>query len=289
MRRDSVRIGTCSWNYESWVGLVYTKPQRAAAHYLAEYAQHYDTAEIDSWFYRMPERNGVLEYAKAVPDSFRWTCKAPQQLTLTHERASVKSGELVPNPDFLSADLLDQFLEAIEPVLGATDMVMFEFEYLSKAKMPGGLAEFMDRLDAFTEHLPRDLSFGFEPRNANYLKPAWFRFLAEKHLAHVFSQKLYLPDVWTLYEENRAIIENMPRAVFRLLGGDRQEMEKKTGNIWNATVEPKDRELEMIAGIIASYVSKAYAILNVNNHYEGSAPITIEKIETMLQSYSGPS
>lgn len=286
MRRDSLRIGTCSWNYESWVGLVYSRPQRAAAHYLAEYAQHYDTAEIDSWFYRIPDRSSVLEYVHAVPAGFRWTCKAPQQITLTHHRTSAASGQLVPNPDFLSIDVLHRFLEVIEPILGTTDMIMFEFEYLSKAKMPGGLSEFMDRLNGFVEHLPREIRFGFEPRNASFLTPPWFRFLAEKNLAHVFSQKIHLPNVWAVYDENRAVIEKMPRALFRLLGGDRQEMEKKTRNTWNATVEPKDREIELIVGIIASYVSKAYAILNVNNHYEGSAPITIEKIESMLASHS---
>ena len=47
----SLHIGTCSWKYESWRGLVYS----GAAHpnLLAEYAQRYDCVEIDQWFWSL--------------------------------------------------------------------------------------------------------------------------------------------------------------------------------------------------------------------------------------------
>ena len=43
----AILYGTCSWNYDSWVGLVYSRPRRTAAEYLPEYAEHFPTAEID--------------------------------------------------------------------------------------------------------------------------------------------------------------------------------------------------------------------------------------------------
>ena len=41
----SLRIGTCSWKYDSWQGMVYSQPK--PPNYLAEYAARYRTVEID--------------------------------------------------------------------------------------------------------------------------------------------------------------------------------------------------------------------------------------------------
>lgn len=40
-----MRIGTCSWKYDSWKGLVY--PDFGEFNYLEEYSRHYNTVEID--------------------------------------------------------------------------------------------------------------------------------------------------------------------------------------------------------------------------------------------------
>ena len=40
-----LRIGTCSWKYPSWAGLVYSKP--AGINYLAEYARNYNSVDVD--------------------------------------------------------------------------------------------------------------------------------------------------------------------------------------------------------------------------------------------------
>ena len=83
-----LRFGTCSWKFPSWVGLVYSREWDYAADYLPEYAHHFTTAEIDSWFYHMPTSQEVDTYRNKVPQSFRFTCKVPRELTLTHHRRS---------------------------------------------------------------------------------------------------------------------------------------------------------------------------------------------------------
>jgi len=55
-----VHIGTCSWNYDSWVGPVYSKPREKAVEYLAEYSSRYRMVDVDSWFYRLPARRNNL-------------------------------------------------------------------------------------------------------------------------------------------------------------------------------------------------------------------------------------
>ena len=275
------RIGTCSWNFDSWVPLLYSRARPRAADYLAEYARHFDTVEIDSWFYRIPDKRSVLEYAAAVPESFSFTCKVPQQITLTHHRQGKRSDPLEVNPTFLSVDRFMQFLDNVEPLLPQLDAIMFEFEYLNKQKM-GGPEQFMDRIGSFLELLPEGLPYAIEPRNKNYLSADWFSFLAEHKTAHVFSQKLYMPDIWDVYQAHRDIIHQNDRTVIRLMGGDRKAIEQKTGDRWNQLVEPRDQEKEKIAGMVASMVGSMFAILSVNNHYEGCAPITARDLSGLI-------
>ncbi|NIV99668.1 DUF72 domain-containing protein [Candidatus Saccharibacteria bacterium] len=66
-------------------------------------------------------------------------------------------------------------------------------------------------------------------------------------------------------------------------GGDRQGIEKKSGKKWNQIWDDKDNELRSVADMINDLQSRGVEVyLNVNNHYEGSAPITIERITPLL-------
>ena len=83
-----VRVGTCSWKFESWAGLVYSAAK--GIDYLAEYARHYDTVEIDQWFWSLfdesvvlPKPDVVQSYLASVPDDFLFTVKVPNSITLT--------------------------------------------------------------------------------------------------------------------------------------------------------------------------------------------------------------
>ena len=49
-----LRVGTSSWKYDSWRGLLYPPGTRdAPGSYLAEYAKHLDTVEADQWFWSL--------------------------------------------------------------------------------------------------------------------------------------------------------------------------------------------------------------------------------------------
>jgi uncharacterized protein YecE (DUF72 family) len=51
---SSLRIGTCSWKYDSWKGLIYNVEKNYKPDdYLRDYAQHYNTVEIDQWFWSL--------------------------------------------------------------------------------------------------------------------------------------------------------------------------------------------------------------------------------------------
>lgn len=270
---NNISIGTCSWNYHSWTGSVYTKAQPSPADYLPEYSKKYNTVEIDSWFYRIPSRSDVSQYTNKVPKSFRFTCKAIRDLTMPFFRTSTPS----KNPKFLSPELFSIFCDAIEPMLGQMDMIMLEFEYLNKEKMKS-LPIFIDMLNDFINKIKKPCPIGIEIRNSNYLKREYFDFLDINSISHVFSEKQYMPHVYDLYDKFRNRINNI--TVIRLLGDDRKAVEKLTGNKWDKIVLQSD-DLEKI--IDMSLDIKHKVIINVNNHYEGSAPLTIEHMKALYR------
>ena len=76
-------------------------------------------------------------------------------------------------------------------------------------------------------------------------------------------------------------------SVIRLHGGDRGEIEKETGEVWNRIVAPKPQALQAAARITVENIrQKIKTIVNVNNHFEGSAPLTIERFLDTLKKES---
>ncbi|MDC7227879.1 MAG: DUF72 domain-containing protein [Spirochaetales bacterium] len=273
-------IGTCSWNYPSWKNLVYTKTGKRAVDYLPEYSSRYRTVEIDSWFYRIPDPITVNEYLKAVDSDFRFTCKIPNKISLTHQRPVNGSKELIENPFFLSNEVFEDFLNLIEPMLPRIDALMLEFEYLNRSKMPS-MDVFLRKLEEFCHVVPAGIPLAVEIRNKNYLHEEYFNMLHECGIIHVFSEKIFMPPITQVYAQFGHLLNSS--SVIRLLGGDRREIEKTTDKKWNRIVEPKD-ELVSIIKMTKDLISRGKRVtINVNNHYEGSAPLTIAKIEELLR------
>lgn len=281
-----LRIGTCSWKFPSWSGLVYSSEE--PENYLTEYARVYRTVEIDQWFWslfgpdtvQLPDPTTVAEYAESVDREFRFTIKVPNSITLTHvySRQSKHGGE--ENPHFLSPELFSTFLERIRPLQPVTDALILQFEYLNKQKMAGAAA-FAERVGAFLERIPDGWPLAVELRNPNWLKPPWFELLSRHGVAHVFNEGYYMPPVVELYRHYRDRL--IPRSVVRLLGPDRQGIEQQTGKRWDRRIAPKDGDIEAIAGMIGEMLSRGFEVtVNVNNHYEGSAPRTIEILRGFL-------
>ncbi len=285
---SNLRIGTCSWKYDSWKGIIYS--DLAEQNYLKEYSRHFNTVEIDQWFWSLitqnkvllPKENDVKSYAAAVPDDFKFTIKIPNSISLTHFYNTDRTKLLKPNPHFLSEELLNKFLGTLEPMSSKIGVLMFQFEYLNKQKM-SGLDEFLDKFGAFVEKLDKRCTYGVELRNPNYLKGPFFEFLESNDLAMVFLQGYYMPPIWDVFKEFNSHIKST--ALIRLHGPDRSGIEEKTNNIWNKIVEPKDEELKKVHEIIHSLTNKNVDLyVNVNNHYEGSAPLTIEKLKRQLKT-----
>jgi uncharacterized protein YecE (DUF72 family) len=82
----TVRLGTCSWADEGLVKHWYPRGVSAPAARLGYYAERFDTVEVDSPFYHLPDPDVTRRWAERTPDGFVFHVKAHASMT-HHEPA----------------------------------------------------------------------------------------------------------------------------------------------------------------------------------------------------------
>ena len=150
-----LRIGTCSWKYPSWHELVYSAPK--GINYLAEYAEHYDTVEVDQWFWslfgadsvKLPSPFDVERYRSSVPDGFRFAVKASRFITHVKRLRAVEE----PLETFLERagildDKLGPILYQLPPSVKRDDALLERV----LALLPAGLRHVVEFRDASWYH-----------------------------------------------------------------------------------------------------------------------------------------
>lgn len=280
----TILFGTCSWKYPSWLDLVYTQTDQDG--FLAEYAQQYEMVEIDQWFWSLGKRSAglpksetVLQYDAATGDTFTFTIKCPNALTRPfHDKDS--QGPMRQNEFFLDPSLMHAFIASLEPIRSKIGLLMFQFGYLNKHSM-NSQTEFMHRLDRFFQELPPELPYAIELRNPLWLRSDWFSWLADRHIAPVLIQGYWMDDISKTIERYEQLLGETVSV--RLHGEDREEMEIDSGGQWNRIINPRDRELARIAVSITTMAERGRTVfVQVNNHYEGSAPLTIDRLRALI-------
>ncbi len=90
-----------------------------------------------------------------------------------------------------------------------------------------------------------------------------------------------MPPITEIYSKFKKYINNL--VVIRLHGPDRKGIKKMANENWNQIYINRDTELKSIIEMIKELQNNEVDLfVNVNNHFEGSAPLTIEKIKKNL-------
>ena len=79
MRAD-VRIGTSGWEYREWAGTFYPHGL-SRDRWLEHYATEFETVELNSPFYRLPDAEVFRGWSRRVPAEFRFAVKASRYMT----------------------------------------------------------------------------------------------------------------------------------------------------------------------------------------------------------------
>ena len=123
-----VRIGTCSWADDSLVKYWYPPEVRSAEARLRYYAERFDTVEVDSTYYRLPEAQMVERWAERTPPGFVMHVKAFGMMTrhpvkhaalpleLREGASSDERGRVERPQRELRAEVFARFHGALEPL-----------------------------------------------------------------------------------------------------------------------------------------------------------------------------
>src|SRR5262245_19381732 len=77
----TVRLGTCSWADEGLLKARYPRGVSTAEKRLRYYAERFDTVEVDSPFYALPDPEVTARWAQRTPDDFVFHVKASAAMT----------------------------------------------------------------------------------------------------------------------------------------------------------------------------------------------------------------
>lgn len=203
----NVFIGTSSWKYPGWLGLLYDEQRyihrgrfsdsRFQKDCLEEYAQVFRTVCVDAGYYQFPSPQYITDLCSRVPEGFRFSFKVTDQITTkifpNLPRHGKRAGQ--PNPHFLDADLFKQaFLASCVPHRDKIGVLMFEFSHFHPRDFQRG-RDFVEALDGFLSQLPTGWQYGVEIRNKALLHPDYFAVLRKHHVTHVYNNWTRMPTV----------------------------------------------------------------------------------------------
>jgi uncharacterized protein YecE (DUF72 family) len=113
-----IKVGTSGWSYPAgkgtWNGIFYP-PKHKGFDELSFYAEHFDTVEVNSSFYRVPAVDTTKAWARRTPKEFEFSLKLYQKFT--HPEMFLKATGM--DPADLDRKDVDEFRASIDPLVSA--------------------------------------------------------------------------------------------------------------------------------------------------------------------------
>ena len=181
-----VFIGTSSWKYPGWRGMLYDESRyvyrgkfalsRFEKNCLTEYAEVFKTVCVDGAYYKFPDEKYLAGLVAQVPADFQFAFKVTDAITIKKFSNLPRFGERAgkPNEHFLDADLFERaFLKPCESIRKNVGLLMFEFSRFYPSDYEHG-RDFVADLDKFLAALPKGWPYAVEMRNKHWLQQDYF-------------------------------------------------------------------------------------------------------------------
>ncbi len=167
-----LHIGTSGWSYpDDWNGVFYHK----AATPLQQYLTYFDTAEINSTFYALPQPRFIQHLASSVTEGKFFTAKFPK--AVTHDNRLDLSGE--------GGVVLTKYFDLIRPLGDKIQALLIQ--------LPPWNIDKMGDVEAFVAELDPSFRYAMEFRDESWLIPRVWSLLEENQIAHVIVDEPKLP------------------------------------------------------------------------------------------------
>ncbi|RMH78314.1 MAG: DUF72 domain-containing protein [Calditrichaeota bacterium] len=253
----SYRIGTSGYSYKDWEGVFYP-PGLPNGQKLDFYAQHFDTVEINSTYYSIPNAAVFYHLQRKTPEDFEFIVKTHRETT--HGREN-------------SAQAMQELLEALKPLIEADKLkgLLAQFPYSFK-NTPANRDYLLH-----TKELAGEIPLFVEFRNWTWNRPEVFEFLQAHGLGYVNVDQPRLRGL--LPPQNIATTD---LAYVRFHGRNRADW-------WEGTNETRynylysEQELnEWLRPLVDLIRRSRKTYIFFNNHPQGKAVQNARMLKTML-------
>lgn len=299
----NIHLGTSSWSFPGWTGLVWADVYSdtvLAKDGLAAYARHpaLRTVSLDRTFYRPLSASQYAAYAAQVPEDFRFVVKAPSLITDAVVRAEGGRGTQ-PNPAFLDPALaVSEFVQpALEGLGHRIGALVFQLSPLP-APFLRDLPTLMDRLATLLAALPPlkptapDAVVAVEVRNAELLTPAFAALLRQVGATYCLGLHPRLPPLQDQLPMLRALWPGPLVCrwnLHRRHGNQGYEEAKGLYEPFDRLVDPDPDTRAGLARVMAATAAAGHKVyVTVNNKAEGSAPLSVMALASLVSATAGP-
>jgi len=166
--KKKYHIGTSGWSYKDWVGVFYPKNLKSTE-WLNYYSKTFDCTEINSSFYRLPQKQTVINWMNKVPGNFLFCPKMSRYLS--HYK-SLKEPE----------EPLERFFGIFEPMQKQLGPVLIQ--------LPKTVAFDRDKTEHFCKLLAEnyhDNKFAMEVRHESWLTDESYELMRRYDISFVIS------------------------------------------------------------------------------------------------------
>jgi len=246
-----IHIGTMGWSYQFWTDL-YPKAT-LAENFLAEYAKHFATVEVDNTFYRIPSKDTVEKWREHTPADFLFSAKFPKRIT--HDKMLRECGEVV-----------SIFLERMSLLRDKLGPLLLQFPYSFELEHLGLLRDFLPTL-------PRSQRFVVEVRNKQLLCDELYSLLKENGVGFAIVQQPFMPTTEVVTSDFAYI----------RLEGDRRKVNGTLGKVELERTDDIKRWTERIKTLLDQSTE---VFVYFSKFYSGYPPGDVRQTLELLQAKS---
>jgi uncharacterized protein YecE (DUF72 family) len=229
-----LHVGTMGWSYSFWKGNFYPE-MLASKEFLAYYAAHFDTVEVDSTFYRIPRTQSVLDWKEQTPAGFVFSLKFPQVITHVKMLENCQEETSV-------------FLERVGMLKEKLGVLLLQFPYTFGT-------EHVTLLRDFLQNLPKEHRYAVEIRNRKLLSDGFYSVLRDNNVVLAWVDSPFMPKISEVTSDFIYVRwEGDRRRVNGTLG--RMEVDRKTQiKAWADKLKPFLEEQTEVFGYFSKYYS----------------------------------
>lgn len=276
-----VRLGTSSWSFPGWKGLVWDREadeRTLARRGLAAYARHplFGAVGVDRSYYAPLPASAFREMAAVVPQAFRFVVKAAERTTVAvfadHARHGAWRGR--PNPHFLDAAwATDQVVAPAVEGLGTTvGPIVFQFP-------PGRVddaATLIERLHRFLGALPSGPTYAVEVRSRALCSPLLADALADARAVPCLTVHPTMPSLRVQAATLASALQGTLVVRWMLGHGQAYEAARERYAPFDRLIDEDPASRRAIAELAVRGARRRQPVfVTVNNKAEGSAPRSI--------------